>query len=479
MRRRGEQPKRLPREGARHLRRHAHAAHPQVALRQLLPGRRDRALPARGPCPRCRRGRDVRHRHQRPQGAARRREDGRVRALKGPGERHRLEPGRRRRGAVREAPRLLACALRLARRHLREVPPRGPRGVHRRCRRHRLRCGRLEARPGRRRGGHRVIRLAAGLPQEDPRPRRWRRRARRPGRPPGPRPRPRRGLPGRRVAAPRRPPDAGLHARGRHLAAQAPRGRDRLAGVPRPRRRHRGGNVPRGVRNAGGVPPEGGGGAGGGRAGRAGLPRLPAVALEAPAHRQRAGADEQGDKAQVARGAGVPVNGLARAARRRGHVRAGRDMAGVQALLGGEDERALRRGARARDRREGRLGAARGRGQGDARARPRACGQGRGGIGYQTYSRFPGAGQTRFGSGATPTFPTPPSLPKQSGLARQRYYLARPRPNVNPTSQTSPVRNNTSYCARNIQIPNCFQSSQDERSARIEHLYTTHSDGPK
>ena len=160
----------------------------------------------------------------------------------------------------------------------------------------------------------------------------------------------------------------------------------------------------------GGVLPGGGGGAGGGRAGRAGLPRPPDVAPEAPARRQRAGAGEQGDKAQVARGAGVPPDGIAGEARRRGHVRAGRDTAGVQVLLGGEDGRALRRGARARNRREGRLGAARGRGQEDARVRPRACGQGRGGIGYQAYSRFPGAGQTRFGSGATPTFPTLPGV---------------------------------------------------------------------
>jgi len=67
-------------------------------------------------------------------------------------------------------------------------------------------------RPGRRRGGHRVIRLVARLPQEAPRPRRWRRGARRLGRPPGSRPRARRGLPGRRMAALRRPPHARLHA---------------------------------------------------------------------------------------------------------------------------------------------------------------------------------------------------------------------------------------------------------------------------
>lgn len=54
-------------KGRSHLRRHADAAHPEAPLRQLLPGRRDRAPPARGPRPRCRRRRDVRHRHEHPQ----------------------------------------------------------------------------------------------------------------------------------------------------------------------------------------------------------------------------------------------------------------------------------------------------------------------------------------------------------------------------------------------------------------------------
>lgn len=98
MRRRGEQPKRLPREVARHLRRHADAAHPQAALRQLLPRGRARAPPARRPRARGRRGRDVRHGHEHPQGAEGGREDGRLQALEGPGERHRLELGRRYRG---------------------------------------------------------------------------------------------------------------------------------------------------------------------------------------------------------------------------------------------------------------------------------------------------------------------------------------------------------------------------------------------
>lgn len=41
-----------------------------------------------------RRRRDVRHGHEHPQGAEDGREDGRLQALEGPGERHRLEPGR-------------------------------------------------------------------------------------------------------------------------------------------------------------------------------------------------------------------------------------------------------------------------------------------------------------------------------------------------------------------------------------------------
>ena len=169
MRGRGEQPQRLPGAQPRHLRRHADAAHPQAALRQLLPGGRARALPARRPRPRCRRRRDVRHGHQHPQGAEGGREDGRLQALEGPGERHRLEPGCRHRGPVRKAARRLAGALRLARRDLRQVPPRGgARRLHRRGHRHRLRRGRLEARPGRRRGRHRVLRLVARLPAGHP-----------------------------------------------------------------------------------------------------------------------------------------------------------------------------------------------------------------------------------------------------------------------------------------------------------------------
>lgn len=56
------------------------------------------------------------HRHEHPQGAEGSREDGSVQTLQGPGERHRVEPGRRRRGARHKAPRRHNGTLRLARR---------------------------------------------------------------------------------------------------------------------------------------------------------------------------------------------------------------------------------------------------------------------------------------------------------------------------------------------------------------------------
>lgn len=104
-------------------------------------------------------------------------------------------------------------------------------------------------------------------------------------------------------------------------------------------RRHRRGHVPRGVRDAGGVLPEGGEGARGGGARRARVPGLPAVALEAPAHQQRAGACQQGNQAPLARGAGLPVGEFAAQARGRRHVRPGRDMVRLALLLGEEDGR--------------------------------------------------------------------------------------------------------------------------------------------
>ena len=150
----------------------------------------------------------------------------------------------------------------------------------------------------------------------------------------------RRGLPGGGgLAAMRRAFDARLHARGRLLAAEAPRGAHRLLGLPRQGRRHRRGHVPRGMRDAGGVLPEGGKGARGGGARRTRVPGLPAVALEAPALQQRAGARQQGNQAPLARGAGLPVGEFAAQARGRRHVRPGRDMVRLALLLGEEDGR--------------------------------------------------------------------------------------------------------------------------------------------
>lgn len=67
VRRRSEQPRRLLRAQPRHLRQHAAGAHPEAALRQHLPWGRARALLVHRQCPCGRRGRDVRHRHERPQ----------------------------------------------------------------------------------------------------------------------------------------------------------------------------------------------------------------------------------------------------------------------------------------------------------------------------------------------------------------------------------------------------------------------------
>lgn len=244
----------------------------QTPSRPRRPRGRNQRTGSAQPRPRRRRGRDLRHGHQHTQGAASRREDGRLQALQGPGERHRLELGRGHRGAVREAPRRLPGALRLARRDLRQVSPQGARRLHRRGHRHRMRRGRLEARPRRRRGGHRVLRLVAHLPADYP------------------------------------------SARTRAAAVLEEAEPDALAYLD-----------------------------------------FPPAHWKPPTHQQRAGEDEQGDKAQVEGRAGVPVHGLAGAPGRRGHVRAGRGVAGVQVLLGGEDERALRRGVQARDRRTRRL----------------------------------------------------------------------------------------------------------------------------
>ena len=96
-----------------------------------------------------------------------------------------------------------------------------------------------------------------------------------------------------------------------------------MARLPaRPARARGGGRAPGGVR-------------------RPGLPGLPALAPEAPAHQQRAGAHQQGDEAQVAGRAGVPEPPLAHAAGRRRDGRRGRGLAAVALLLRGQGGRAL------------------------------------------------------------------------------------------------------------------------------------------
>ena len=54
----------------------------------------------------------------------------------------------------------------------------------------------------------------------------------------------------------------------------------------------------------------------------------------ATGHQQCPGADKQRDKAQVDGGTGIPLNGIAGSSGRHGHVRAERDVAGVEVLLG-------------------------------------------------------------------------------------------------------------------------------------------------
>lgn len=55
----------------------------------------------------------------------------------------------------------------------------------------------------------------------------------------------------------------------------------------------------------------------------------------ATGHQQRPGADKKRDIAQVDGSAGIPLDGIAGASGRHGHVRAERDVAGVEVLLGG------------------------------------------------------------------------------------------------------------------------------------------------
>lgn len=108
----------------------------------------------------------------------------------------------------------------------------------------------------------------------------------------------------------RRPPDARLHAQGGIAPAQEADRPHTLAGVSHQRRRDGAGHVPRGLRHAARLLPQGRRRGRGGRARRARLSEIPAVALEAAAHEQRAGARQPRDKSPQPRRAGVPVGGV-------------------------------------------------------------------------------------------------------------------------------------------------------------------------
>lgn len=167
MRRRRQQPQRLPRAQPGHVRRRHHAAHTQAAQRQLLPRGRRRALPASRPRRGLGGGRDARHGHVDAQGAARRREARHFQIIEGPGQRDSAQPGRRRRRAARAGSGRIAHAVPVARCHVREVQARRARLLDGRGRGDRLRRGRLAACAGPARRGHRVIRLVARLPARD------------------------------------------------------------------------------------------------------------------------------------------------------------------------------------------------------------------------------------------------------------------------------------------------------------------------
>ena len=307
MRGRRQQPQRLPRAQPGHVRGRYHAAHTQAEDRQLLPRGRRRALPARRPRRGGGGGRDVRDGHIDPQGAARRREARHLEVVERPGQRDSSEPGRGRRRASRQGPGRIAHPVPVARRHLRQMPPRRPRGLHRRGHRDRLRRGRVAAGAGPGRRGHGVLRFVGGVPARHQGPRRPWRPARDLGRPQGPDQGHRRGVPGRVVAALRRAPDARLHARGGIALAQEARGAHNVARLPREGRGDRPRHVPRRLRHAARLLPQGRRRGRGGRARRACVPGVPAFPLEAAANEQPAGAGQPRDKAPQPRGAGVPV----------------------------------------------------------------------------------------------------------------------------------------------------------------------------
>ena len=180
MRRRRQQPQRLPRAQPRDVRRRHHASHTQAAQRQLLPEdiveryqRVDRAVVA-AVAEMYATGTSTR----KVQRVAEKL--GISKLSKDTGQRDSEEPRCRRGRAARAGSGRIAHAVSVARRHIREVPPGGRVCFHRGGDRDaRLRRGRLAARPRPVGGGHGVVRLVAQFyPALDQGPRRARRAAR-------------------------------------------------------------------------------------------------------------------------------------------------------------------------------------------------------------------------------------------------------------------------------------------------------------
>lgn len=197
------------------------------------------------------------------------------------------------------------------------------------------------------------------------------------------------------MAAPRGPSHAQLHARGGLLAAEAPRGRDRPASVPRARRRHRDRRVPHGLRHVGRVLPEGGGDPRGGRAGRPGIPRgsppnwkrLHTNSVQERTNREikRSSRVVQAfpSTASLMRLVGADIceqDEMCQESRYFSEAKMGElfDEGPTRGIDGTVDWRGWRRRPE------------------DDRIGHRACGQDRGGIGYQSCSRFQDAGPTCF-----------------------------------------------------------------------------------
>ena len=206
--RRGQPPQRLPRARAADPGRRDHAADTEAAGGDVLPRRADQALLSGRPSHGRRRQGGLRPGALDPQDR-----EGRKRAgVRQPEPlarlAHDVRPRRGGRGAQRGALRRDGVPLPVARRHVPQLPGRGPRAVQGHGHGHRLRRRRLEAVRGLRRGGHRIGRVVEVVPARPAQTGRARRQVRRLRRARGARPGYIRGLPGGGVAALHRAPRA-------------------------------------------------------------------------------------------------------------------------------------------------------------------------------------------------------------------------------------------------------------------------------